>query len=121
MTSVREPLYHKPEEYKRFLQQFILLLEDLLYLPTPPQKKSDPKFLSQLRLAERTFNFFLDNYPPNKVSEVFGYNEWTSIKKYRDDMAGKISRIISSNPEFLERYQLFCDNLKEPSKLGSFL
>lgn len=121
MTSIREPLYYKPERYKLFLHDFINLIEDLLYYPRPAKKKEDPKFLSQLRIAERTFNFFLDNFPADKVSDVFGYDEWNSIKKRRDTLAKKISETFLSNPEFSKRYELFCENLKDPSRLSSFL
>jgi hypothetical protein len=121
MTSVVPPLTFQPEKYRQLVVLMVKTLADLSDSPTPSTKINDPKYLAQLRLLERSFNFILDNFPQEKVEEVFGHEDWKSIKTERDRLAKKISENISNNPEFLERYQLFCEHLKDLSKQSSFL
>lgn len=104
--------------YKQFLLNYMELMEKLV---TTYEPGKDAKPLSELRLAERAFNFLLNNYPETQVKDVFGYNDWNNLKIRRDKLASKVADIIESKPEFKERYAVFCDNLKNLRTLGSML
>ena len=106
------------EDSKEFITKYLTVLETLV---SDESKLKDAKFCAQLRLAERTFNFFLDQFPANKVSEEFTIEGWTEIKKRRDVVADKISKIIEDDSEKTKRYQLFCEQLKQLRTLGSML
>lgn len=104
--------------YKDFLLKYLDLLETL-------SKKSktvpDPKFICELRIAERSLNFFLNNFPLEKINATFGIDPWTDLKKRRDELAGEISDIIEQDERTKKRYESFCDNLKKARLLGSLL
>ncbi len=119
MTSIRKFVYKDPARYKEFIRTFLDLLNDLSSDPKLVSSQSDPKFMSQLRLAERTFNFILDNFPPEHIKEQFGdLKTWQSMKGIRDALAKRLADRITQNPELLQRHERICDNLKDPYKRG---
>lgn len=104
--------------FKKFLKTYLSLLETLL---ENNDKLKDGKYCSQLRLAERTFNFFLDQFPVEKVVEQFTLEGWNEIKNKRDKLADKVSGVIESDPRKIKRYEVFCDQLKKLRAFGATL
>lgn len=107
-----------PERFHDFLLVYLQLLEGLI---TNVESIKDPVFLSRLRLAERTFNFFLDRFPLKEVSAQFGLEKWHEIKNIRDRLAEKIAIAIESDPKNVKRFNFFCDQLKNLRVLGAEL
>ena len=106
------------KDYKDFLLKYLDLLETFL---EKSKTVPDPKFICELRIAERSFNFFLDNFPLEKINGVFGLDLWTDLKKRRDELAGEVSDVIEQDERIKKRYEGFCDNLKKARLLGSLL
>lgn len=84
-------------------------------------RDSDGKFLSQLRTAERSFNFLLDQFPQGQIEAMFGSERWDDIKQRRNRAAAKISQAIDSNPEVKSRYIAYCEFLKDTRRLSNSL
>lgn len=103
------------QAYKSFLLNYMEILETLV------GKVKDEKSVSELRIAERSFNFLLNYFPPEQVRTTFGMEEWNNLKKRRDILAAKISDMIDSDPRLKARYIAYCDNLRDPRSLGSML
>jgi hypothetical protein len=121
MATIRFLCYHEsvtPQRYREFLLDFLHLLQELAGDSNAPR---DAKFYCQLRTAERTFNFLLDNFPLANLHEVFTTEEWHKIKNDRDELAAKIAAVIKDNPETAKRYKDYCDLLKDPEALGFML
>ena len=105
-----------PQEYLKFLEDYLLTLESLAI----EIDKKDEKFAAELRTAERSFNFLLDNFPGNVVEDV-GMEKWNEIKKRRDLVANTIAGYIENNPEVKKRFEAYCEALKNPGQLSSLL
>jgi hypothetical protein len=105
-------------DFQVFLKIYLSLLKTLL---ENDDKLKDGKYCSQLRLAERTFNFFLDQFPADKITEQFTLEGWTAIKKERDRLADHISSIIETDHQKMERHKIFCDQLKQLRAIGTSL
>lgn len=108
-----------PQEYKKFLLNYLGLLEKLT--SELDSYRNDSRFVANLRVAERSFNFLTNFYPMDKVREEFGMEEWNEMKNKRDSLAAKLSEVIESNPELKKRYEEFCENLKNLKSLGANL
>jgi hypothetical protein len=107
-----------PEMFKKFLTNFLDLIETLL---KKENLLSDEKVIAQLRISEETFNFFLDYFPAKKINEIFGMENWNALKRKRDELAAKIIKMIESDPKIKKRYENYCEGLKDLRKLSSFL
>ena len=115
-------------EYWQWLNQFITLLEGQA---EQIQQSPDPGTLAQIRIAERTLNFEIDQFmhfidEQEKMPVSIFLNEqsieqdaWNKIKQRRDALAGKLSQIIESDPMFIERYQLLCEELKKHGTIAA--
>ncbi|MBT3230923.1 hypothetical protein HN358_04065 [Candidatus Uhrbacteria bacterium] len=113
-------------EYWQWLNQFITLLEDQA---EKIKQSPDPRTLAQMRIAEHTLNFeidqfmhFIDTHEKMPVSvflneQNIGSDAWNEIKQRRDSLAGKLSEMIGSNPEFTEQYQYLCEELKNHNSI----
>jgi|SRR3989304_6633731 len=104
--------------YRKFLESYISLLEKLV---NKIENMSDPKFIAQLRTAERSFNFLLDEVSAETEYKAFSVQEMQALKQRRDNIADKVSRIIEKSDEAIKRYEGYCDNLKDTRKLSSLL
>lgn len=110
--------------YKDFLLKYTGLLEEILERANLEMTKKYPniKFISDLRIAERSFNFLLNNYSIDRpISETFGLSEWNDLKKRRDYLASKVSDMIEGDERARKRFEGYCDNLKKTRALGSLL
>ncbi len=106
------------EDFKVFINSYLSLLEELV---ADESKLGDEIYCAQIRLAERTFNFFLDRFPIEEIRGQFGLERWNEIKRKRDEIADQIANIIESVPEKQKRYEFFCDQLKQPRIIGAML
>ena len=107
------------EKYKELIFNYLKILEDLTH--TDKFKEKDGKFLSQLRSAERSFNFLLDQFPQGKTEAIFGKERWENIKLRRIRVASKVSHAIDTNPEVKSRYVAYCEFLKDTRRLSNSL
>jgi hypothetical protein len=107
------------ENYKNVILSFLQMLEEL----TINEKfvTQNPKYLCQLRSAERSFNFILDQFVDSKIEAIFGEEEWDKIKGRRNRVAQKITSAINSSSEIRARYVLYCENLKDPARRSNAL
>lgn len=103
---------------KDFISKFLEILEELT---KRLDDESNPKYAANLRTAERTFNFLLDCTSTDTIRQEFSSIEWTDIKVRRDKIANKLTEYLRLNATRLERYKDYCENLKDPSRLSSFL
>lgn len=106
-------------QYKKLILNYLKTLEDLTH--STKYKDKDAKFLSQLRSAERSFNFLLDQFPPGQVAAMFGKEKWDDIKHRRIRVASKVSHAIDTNPEVKARYVAYCEFLKDTRRLSNSL
>jgi len=107
------------EQYKELILNYLKILEDLTH--SPKFKNKDAKFLSQLRTAERSFNFLLDQFPQGQVAAMFGKEKWEDIKRRRIRVASKASHAIDTSPEVKSRYNAYCEFLKDTRRLSNSL
>lgn len=110
-------------QYLNFIEFYLNFLQDLLNIAST---KKDPKYLAELRIAERSFNFLLDramfDMVKENVSEVFGGSEnLNSIKAKRDKIAREVSDLIENDPQAKERYVRYCEELKNPRQISAML
>jgi hypothetical protein len=107
------------QNFRKVITSYLQILEEL----TINQKfrSNDPKYLAQLRTAERSFNFLLDQFPDAKIEAIFGSEEWSRIKSRRNRVAQKISAAINSSSDIRARYVLYCEHLKDPTRHSSTL
>ena len=108
----------KLETHRKFLESYISLLEELV---SRAEGSTDPKFVAQLRPAERSFNFLLDQVSNKTEYKVFNVQEIHALKQRRDKVADMASKIIEKSDETRKRYESYCDNLKDPRKLSALL
>lgn len=118
MSIVTQPKTVTSERFHDFLLVYLQFLEELA---ANSESIKDPIFLAHLRLAERTFNFFIDLFPPKEVSAQFGFEKWREIKIHRDRLAEKIAKVIESDPKNTRRFDFFCDQLKKLHALSAEL
>ncbi len=107
------------KEFKGFVINYIKILEDLTH--SDKYKERDAKFLSQLRTAERSFNFILDQFPQSHIEAMFGKERWRDLKHRRDRVASRVSRIIDAHQEIKSRYVAYCEFLKDTRRHSSSL
>lgn len=101
-----------------FLKDYLETLETL----TERIEAKDARLVIQLRIAERSFNFLLDQYSDeNTVIETPGMEAWNDMKIRRDKVANSITTVIDDNPELKQKYETYCENLKNPGQLGYLL
>lgn len=124
------------EEYWNWIKGYkILLTEDLLqYQVDLPAGKADPRQLAQLRISERMFNMYLNRFsnllydlgttPGQWLEKSHGAEEsraWKKLFVSRDTIADTLSHLIESDPASQERYEQYCENLKQHRTLGAML
>jgi len=107
------------DKYKELIENYLRILEDLTH--SLKFKNEDAKFLSQLRSAERSFNFLLDQVPQGQIETLFGKEKWEDIKRRRIRVASKASHAIDTNPEVKARYVAYCEFLKDTRRLSNSL
>lgn len=107
-----------PVKFKEFLENYLVLLEEL---SGKKELLAEEKHVAQLRTAERSFNFLLDRFPTEKVKEAFGMEDWKALKQRRDKLASRVVEMIESDPKMKKRYEGYCEALKDPRKLSSLL
>lgn len=100
------------------MENYISLLERLV---DKAENAPEPKFVAQLRTAERSFNFLLDEVSGETEYKAFSVQEMQALKQRRDNIADKVSRIIEKSDKAIKRYESYCDNLKDTRKLSSLL
>lgn len=105
--SIEGKLYRNGNEYSIFKQH-----EQQYY-----------RRLTYLRLAEHTFNFFLDQFPQELIDTHFqqGRQGYGEFKQRRDQVADRIAQTLENNPEATDRFQRFCENMKAIRTLGCYL
>ena len=84
----------KIDSYRKFLENYISLLERLV---DKAENAPEPKFVAQLRTAERSFNFLLDEVSGETEYKAFSVQEMQALKQRRDNIADKVSRIIEKS------------------------
>jgi|GEM_PF-4752553 len=106
-------------KFKDFIENYLQILEDLVR--SDKFKEGDAKFLSQLRSAERSFNFLLDQFPNGQVEGMFGREKWAYIKNRRTYIASAVSDAIDFDPDVKSRYNSYCEFLKDTRRLSNSL
>ena len=115
----------------KILENLVINIENNLKL----NKRIYPKHLFEIRMAERTFNFYIDSFIETVVARSKEtsfteylikkhkdqYDNWKKIKMRRDKVASRISDIIESNSEYQKEYEKYCESLKKLRLISSFL
>lgn len=101
----------------QWLNQFVTLLENQTQAEA---EHLDGKTLAQLRIAERTLNFEIDQFM-NSVDRIEDKEGWSKLKGRRDALADKLSTMLESDPKLAERYQQYCEALKSHRSIGAIL
>jgi hypothetical protein len=133
------------QTYWQWLNEFIFILENLVSEAEEMNTKTEltqmvsPKLFAELRISERTLNFFIDQFMLKLLkneslsfSEFFSTvvgvggeenptNLWSDIKEKRDDLADRISKLIEDDPKNIARYQDYCERLKNQRNIGAAL
>lgn len=104
-------------KYKGFIYDNIELLEDLIK-KTPSDSKKYYTYISKLRLAEHTFNYLLDEFmfacmKAEDLTNVISSEDFHDIKRRRSEVAEKIHRIISEDPNKTKTFNDLLDWYKE--------
>lgn len=130
------------KEYWQWLNNFLTLLRNMveeaevLTMDAKAEDFSVMKLLAELRLSERTLNFFIDQFMHKVEKENMALTEfftnkmgakenplkqWYALKSTRDNLADRISTLMEKDPKMIERYGKFCDNLKNVRSIGATL
>ena len=107
------------QKFKELIEDYLQILEDLT--EADKYKEKDGKFLSQMRSAERSFNFLLDQFPSAQIEAMFGKTRWDNIKQRRNLLASRIASAIDSDPDAKSRYIAYCEFLKDTRRLSNSL
>ncbi len=80
----------------------------------------DAKNLAQLRIAERTLNFEIDQFMKS-VDHIEDKKGWNELKERRDALADVFSKMLEMDKKSEERYKQYCENLKNHRSIGAML